>query len=47
MRQNGSAGEVIADSDAWAGSDLKRHYNQQRLLSMVSLVLMSPEFLAR
>ena len=47
MRQNGSAGEVIADTDSWAGNDLKRHYNQQRLRSMVSLVLMSPEFLAR
>src|SRR3546814_3610277 len=44
MRQNGAAGDVIADSDSWAGNDLKRHYNQQRLRSMVSLVLMSPEF---
>src|SRR3546814_232389 len=47
MRQNGAAGDVIADTDSWAGNDLKRHYNQQRLRSMVSLVLMSPEFLAR
>lgn len=47
MRQNGAAGDVISDTDAWAGNDLKRHYNQQRLRSMVSLVLMSPEFLAR
>src|SRR3546814_6187687 len=47
MRQNGAAGDVIADTDSWAGNALKRHYNQQRLRSMVSLVLMSPEFLAR
>ena len=39
MRQNGAAGDVIADTDSWAGNDLKRHYNQQRLRSMVSLVL--------
>src|SRR3546814_9250593 len=38
MRQNGAAGDVIADTDSWAGNDLKRHYNQQRLRSMVSLV---------
>lgn len=47
MRQNGAASAVIADTDAWAANDLKRHYNHQRLRSMVSLVLMSPEFLAR
>ena len=47
MRQNGAAADVIADTDAWSGNDLKKHYNQQRLRSMVSLVLMSPEFLAR
>ena len=38
---------VVTDTDAWAMGDLKRHYNQQRLRSMVSLLLMSPEFLAR
>jgi len=47
MRQNGAAGDVIADTDSWSGNDLKKHYNQQRLRSMVSLILMSPEFLAR
>ena len=47
MRQNGAATDVIADTDAWSANDLKKHYNQQRLRSMVSLVLMSPEFLAR
>ena len=47
MRQNGAATDVIADSDAWSANDLKKHYNQQRLRSMVSLLLMSPEFLAR
>jgi len=47
MRQNGAATDVVADNDAWSANDLKKHYNQQRLRSMVSLVLMSPEFLAR
>lgn len=47
MRQNGGANDIIADTDEWAKNDLKRHYNQQRLRSMVSLVLLSPEFLAR
>jgi hypothetical protein len=48
MAQNGNpASDVIADTDAWAASDLKRHYNQQRLRSMVSLILLSPEFLSR
>ena len=48
MAQNGDPNSyVITDTDAWAVSDLKRHYNQQRLRSMVSLILMSPEFLAR
>lgn len=48
MAQNGHPDTyVITDTDAWAASDLKRHYNQQRLRSMVSLLLMSPEFLGR
>ena len=48
MAQNGDpAAYVIADTNAWAGTDLKRHYNQERLRSMVSLILMSPEFLSR
>ena len=48
MRQNGDAGTyVITDNDAWSASDLKKHYNQQRLRSMVSLILMSPEFFTR
>jgi uncharacterized protein (DUF1800 family) len=48
MAQNGDpATYVITDTDAWAASDLKRHYNQQRLRSMVSLILLSPEFLSR
>jgi len=48
MAQNGSAtGYVIADTDTWSANDLKQHYNQQRLRSMVSLILMSPEFLSR
>ncbi|MBT2745277.1 MULTISPECIES: DUF1800 domain-containing protein [unclassified Lysobacter] len=48
MAQNGDpATYVITDTNGWAGSDLKRHYNQERLRSMVSLILMSPEFLSR
>lgn len=48
MAQNGNPDSyVITDTDAWAMGDLKRHYNQQRLRSMVSLLLMSPEFLGR
>ncbi len=47
MAQNGTATEVIADTDAWAASNPKAHYNQQRLRSMVALILMSPEFMSR
>ncbi|MBB1060724.1 DUF1800 domain-containing protein [Marilutibacter spongiae] len=48
MAQNGDpASHLIADTNAWAGNDLKNHYNQERLRSMVSLILMSPEFLSR
>lgn len=48
MAQNGNAAsDVIADSDGWSANDLKKHYNQQRLRSMVSLILLSPEFQTR
>ncbi|TXH71438.1 MAG: DUF1800 domain-containing protein [Lysobacteraceae bacterium] len=48
MAQNGNAASyVITDTDAWSVSDLKQHYNHQRLRSMVSLILMSPEFMSR
>jgi uncharacterized protein (DUF1800 family) len=48
MAQNGDpASYVIADTDSWAASDPKRHYNQQRLRSLVSLILLSPEFMNR
>ncbi len=48
MAQNGDPNSyVILDNDVWQQSDLKRHYNHQRLRSMVSLILMSPEFLSR
>lgn len=48
MAQNGDpATYVITDTDTWAASDPKRHYNQQRLRSLVSLILMSPEFMSR
>lgn len=48
MAQNGDpASYVIADNDTWQQGDLKRHYNHQRLRSLVSLILLSPEFLSR
>ena len=48
MAQNGDpATYVITDTDTWAASDPKRHYNQQRLRSMVALIVMSPEFTSR
>ena len=48
LAQNGDpASYVITDTNAWAQSDLKRHYNHERIRSMVSLILMSPEFLSR
>jgi uncharacterized protein (DUF1800 family) len=48
MAQNGDpASYVILDNDVWQQGDLKRHYNHQRLRSLVSLILMSPEFLSR
>lgn len=48
MAQNGDpATYVIADDDNWSANDLKKHYNQQRLRSLVSLILLSPEFLSR
>ncbi len=48
MAQNGNAAtDVIADTDTWSANDLKKHYNHQRLRSMVSLILCSPEFLSR
>ncbi len=48
MAQNGDpATYVVTDTDAWAASDPKRHYNQQRLRSLVALILMSPEFMSR
>ena len=48
MAQNGDpATYVIEDTEGWSGGDLKRHYNQSRLKSMVSLILLSPEFMSR
>ena len=48
MAQNGDpATYLVEDSDAWAASDLKKHYNHQRLRSMVTLILLSPEFMSR
>ena len=48
MAQNGDPNTyVITDNDTWSANDLKKHYNHQRLRSMVSLILMSPEFLSR
>lgn len=48
MAQNGNpATSVINDTDTSSKNDLKQHYNHQRLRSMVSLILLSPEFLSR
>ncbi len=48
LAQNGDpATYVITDTDTSATTDLKRHYNLQRLRSMVSMILMSPEFMSR
>lgn len=48
LAQNGDpATYVITDTDTSATTDLKRHYNQQRLRSMVSMILISPEFMSR
>ncbi|WP_460833903.1 DUF1800 domain-containing protein [Lysobacter humi (ex Lee et al. 2017)] len=48
LAQNGDPGTyVIEDTDSWNGGDLKRHYNHQRLRSMVTLILLSPEFMSR
>jgi uncharacterized protein (DUF1800 family) len=48
LAQNGApATYVITDTDSSATTDLKRHYNQQRLRSMVSMILISPEFMSR
>lgn len=48
LAQNGDpASYVIQDTDSWAAGDLKKHYNHQRLRSMVTLILLSPEFMSR
>lgn len=48
MAQNGDPDAyVIPDNDVWSNDDLKKHYNHQRLRSMVSLILMAPEFVSR
>ena len=48
LAQNGDpATYVITDTDSSATTDLKRHYNLQRLRSMVSMILISPEFMSR
>lgn len=48
MAQNGNVDSfVIADTNEWKGSDLKAHYNHDRLRNMVSMILMSPELFQR
>ena len=48
LAQNGDpATYIITDTDTSATTDLKRHYNHQRLRSVVSMILMSPEFMSR
>jgi uncharacterized protein (DUF1800 family) len=48
LRQNGTATEALNfDTDAWNGNDLKAHYNQQRLRTLVAMMLSTPEFILR
>ena len=48
MAQNGDPNTyVITDTNTWQGSDLKRHYNHERLRGLVALILMTPEFMSR
>lgn len=48
MAQNGDPNTfVIANTNEWKGSDLKAHYNHDRLRNMVALILYSPEFFYR
>ncbi|WP_133478698.1 DUF1800 domain-containing protein [Cognatilysobacter segetis] len=48
LAQNGDpASFVLNDDEVWSGNDLRKHYNQSRLKSTVSLILLSPEFLSR
>ena len=48
MAQNGDPNTyVITDTTTWQGSDLKRHYNHERLRGLVALILMTPEFMSR
>lgn len=48
MAQNGNPDTyVITDTNDWKASDLKGHYNHDRLRNMVSMILMSPEFFRR
>ena len=48
MRQNGTATEPLNVAvESWAANNLKNHYSQSRLRTMVSLILCSPEFMRR
>lgn len=48
MAQNGDPeAYVITDTNQGRSSDLKQHYNHDRLQNMVSMILMSPEFFSR
>lgn len=48
LRQNASPTEALdLGTDAWNGSDLKRHYTQSRLRTTVAMMLCAPEFLRR
>lgn len=49
MAQNGNpVSDLITDTEEWKGSgNLRAHYNHSRLRSLVSLILLTPEFLSR
>ncbi|UXI69762.1 DUF1800 domain-containing protein [Tahibacter amnicola] len=47
LRQNAAATEALSLNEAWAGTNLKAHYTQSRLRTMVALILCSPDYLRR
>ena len=48
MGQNGAPNPYVSTVlYTWQGSDLKRHYNHERLRGLVALILMTPEFMSR
>ena len=39
--------DLIADTEAWSGNNLRAHYNHSRIRSMVALIMLGPDFLIR